>query len=127
MSLFGEAPEPKKPKVVKPRSENADAVLRIEARYTELFKERWKFEPKRNYGRDRKELGELERLWGETEVLDLLQLFFVTTDPKIVRCDYTVTAFCALAQHLKLNARRPQDERTIANLDAAARAMGRRP
>jgi hypothetical protein len=55
-----------------------------------------------------------------------LETFFATTDVRVNRCDYSVLAFYTLAQHLNLMDKREQtDRRTLANLDAVARATGR--
>lgn len=123
--LFG-APE-KKAKKKKERSANTDAVLRLEAAYCEAFEARWKFKPRRSYGRDRKHFSDLEQTWGEDEVMAIIGAFFATADFKVVRSDYSVGALYALAQHVRLLARRSVgDDRTLANIDAAARATGRK-
>ncbi len=130
MSLFGEndnAP-PKKPKP-KPRAENADAVQRLEMQYTDQFEARWGFKPRRNYGRERKELGELERQdgWGEMAIADLFPIYFSTPDTRITRGDYSLSDFVHNAQYLRQLARRIQLEpRTVQNIVAAQRAIGGR-
>ena len=40
--------------------------------------------------------------WSEEDVFALIDLFFSTTDPRVVRSDYSVGAFYALAAHLQL-------------------------
>jgi hypothetical protein len=103
-------------------------VTRLEGRYTELFEARWGFKPRRNYGRERKELGELERQegWGEAAVAALLPVFFRTVDPRVTRSDYSLSEFCRCAQFLRQLPKRVQlDERTSANVAAAERAIGR--
>lgn len=101
------------------------AIARVEARYIERFEAKFGFTPKIAYGKERKLLQGLIAPWGESDVLALVDEFFATTDPKIVRSDYTLTAFAYHAQHLKLHGHRT-DDRTADNIDAATRAMGKR-
>jgi hypothetical protein len=129
MTLFGddETAVPAK-KAKRPKMENADAVARIEERYVELFAQRWGFAPLRNYGRERKALGELERQegWGEQAVLDLLPVYFTTADRKIVSGDYSLSDFCRNAQFLRqLGKRVSVDPRMADNIAAARRVVGR--
>ena len=130
MTLFGETENavPAKPKRAKrPPAENAAAVQRLEAKYTELFEARWGFKPTRNYGRERKALGELERQegWGEEAVAALLPVFFRTSDSKITRGDYSLVYFVQNAMYLRQLAKRVMlDPRTQGNIDAALRAAG---
>jgi hypothetical protein len=130
MTLFGEGGETtavaKKAKAKRPRAENADAVQRLETAYAEQFERRWGFKPIRNYGRERKELGELERQegWGEAAVAELLPVFFSTADRKVTSGSYSLSEFVRTAQYLRQLNRR-LDPRTAENVDAARRAIGR--
>lgn len=76
-------------------------------------------------GRHFKEMLESLKLAG---MLDLIDVFFSTTDSKVVASDYTVAALYRLAPHMRLLDRRsgPRDRRTAENLDAASRATRRR-
>ena len=87
------------------------------------FVRRFGFKPVINGGKDATLLKKLIATWGEAEVLALIGRFFETTEPRVIRSDYSVGAFAACAQSLKIG-KRP-DARTSDNLDAAARAMGR--
>lgn len=67
--------------------------------------------------------------WGEDVVRELVRLYFTTTDPKVARDDYSLDRFFVHAQYLRLKLARNHrvvDARTAENLDAAARATGRR-
>lgn len=87
---------------------------------------RFGFKPDpRQYGRFGKELQLLLGAWGEDVVAGLIREFFETTDPRVLRSDYKPMDFVNLAQRLRLQGQR-LDDRTAENLDAAARAIGRR-
>ena len=60
----------------------------------------------------------------EAELLILLDDFFTATDPKILRTDFRPIDFLNVLQHLRLRraGRRPFNDRTAANVDAAVRA-----
>lgn len=78
-------------------------------------------------GKDGNHFKHLVATYGEEPTLRLVEEFFETTDPRVVRSDYTVGALFSLAQHLMLRrAGKPQDNRAIENADAAARATQRR-
>jgi hypothetical protein len=105
------------------------AVKHCIDRFHDGFLAKFGFKPDpRHFGRFGKELKPLLAAWGEAEVLGAIDAFFATTDPRIVRSDYTVMAFLGLAQHLRVRrtGRQPADERTASNVDAVARATGRR-
>jgi hypothetical protein len=103
------------------------AVKRMIDLFHTQFTVRFGFKPDpRHYGRFAKDVKALLSAWGETEVHDLIVLFFTTRDPRIVRSDYTTIAFVALAQHMRVRSGAQADERTVSNMDAAARATGRR-
>ena len=124
--LFGSSG--KKPKKVrKPRAENADAVARLEALHAELYASKWgglQYRPL-SIGRNRKHLADLERVHGEQEIA--LGLYFRTADRRVISGAYDIPDFFRLVPYLLLADRKgTQDERTLANIDAAQRAVGRR-
>lgn len=96
--------------------------------YHDLFKKRFGFKPVIHGGKDGSHFQKLIATWGAADVEWLIKEFFRTTDPRIVRSDYTVGALFGLAQHLMLkrSGHKNVDDRTAHNLDAAARATGRR-
>jgi len=79
-------------------------------------------------GKHGKKFKEMIAAWSETVVAELVQRFFATTDPKITNTDYSLDAFFGKADYLRLQQvrRRVTDERLLNNLDAAARATGRK-
>jgi hypothetical protein len=81
-----------------------------------------------DYGRFAKEVKSMLASATEAELVELMDDFFTTRDPRVVRSDYKPMDFVWLAQHLRLkrNGRRTLDHRTVRDLDAAARATGRR-
>lgn len=78
-----------------------------------------------NGGKDGAHMKQMLATWGEPTVRALIREFFHTTDPRVLRSDYTIGALYGLAQHLllRLNGRAAPDTRTAENLDAATRAM----
>lgn len=92
------------------------------------FKERFGFPPVIHGGKDGSHFQKLIATWGEINTKWVIEEFFETSDPRVHRCDYTVGALFNLAQHLMLrrNGARNIDERTASNIDAAARATGRK-
>lgn len=98
------------------------AIKRCIDRYHERFIARFGFKPQIHGGKDGAHVKALLATWGEAVVLGLIDEFLSTTDPRILRSDYTIGALFNLAQYLRLRSTRP-DERTATNLDAAARAM----
>ena len=62
--------------------------------------------------------------WNDETVLALIEEFFTTTDPRIVRGDYTVEWLYTNAQYM-LTSRGRLDPLTAANVDAGRRAMER--
>lgn len=105
------------------------AVKRVADAFHDAFLERFGFKPDpRQYSRFGKEIKPLLATWGELEVLRLINEFFSTRDPRVVRSDYTMMAFLGLAQYLRVRqtGASTRDDRTLRNIDAAARATGRR-
>ena len=89
--------------------------------FFEKFSQKFGFPPKINGGKDGAHFKEILATWDVDVVVALVDEFFSTTDPRIVRSDYTIGAFYSLAQYLRLRGNRT-DDRTLANLDAASRA-----
>jgi hypothetical protein len=80
-----------------------------------------------DYGRFAKEVKAILASATEAELLMLMDDFFSTLDPRVVRSDYKPMDFVYLAQHLRLkrNGRKTFDQRVVRDLDAASRATGR--
>ncbi len=141
MTLFEDG-EPAKPKRVKKPATEADAaVKRCIDRFYDRFVAKWNrgvdvattpksqlVTPLVSGGKHGAQFKRLLAAWDEGTVLELVDTFFTTLDPQVVRSDYSYDAFFRLAQALRLaKARRqPVDDRTLQNLDAAARATGKR-
>lgn len=151
--LFGNVPEAKPKKIRKPKTESDGVVPRLFEVYRQEFRRKWnacaahrfvgcrrcgpewtaldplhEVTPLIQYGRDGKHLRDLADAWGEETTASVIREFFATTDPQVVRSDYKVSVLFIHAQRLRLAARvGNHDDRTISNLDAAARAMRRRP
>lgn len=98
------------------------AIKRCIDAYHDAFVKRFGCKPLINGGKDGTHFKHMLATWGEGEVLTLVQAFFETTDPRVRRSDYSVGAFYALAQHLRLRDERIDHYRTAANVDAVARA-----
>jgi hypothetical protein len=100
-------------------------AVRLETAFIERHRALWNCEPFRSsYSRERKLLKDMAVQLGEPEVLALIDQFFSNRNR---RGDYTVLDFGRQAAALRLERqRRPVDPRTAANLDAAARATGRK-
>lgn len=80
------------------------------------------------WGRVAKELTAMLAAATEDEIGQLMDDFFTTTDPKVACGDYRPMEFIFNAQRLRLRRQgtTQSDVRTGQNIDAAARAMGRR-
>lgn len=104
------------------------AVKTVIDLYHESFKARFGFKPVIHGGKDGAHVRQLLSLWDEPTVTGLVRQFFETTDPRIVRSDYSLGALFSLAQYLKLSQQKGtlNDERTASNHDAAARATQKR-
>lgn len=103
------------------------AIKRCIDAYHQAFLQRFGFKPQIHGGKDASHFKQLLATWGEPVVMELIEDFLSTTDPRVLRSDYTVGALYNLAQHLRLRREGHRiDERTAHNLDAAARAAGRR-
>ena len=99
------------------------AVKRVIDAYHAAFLVRHGFKPIIHGGKDGAHVKQLLAAWGEPETLILVARFFATTEPRVLRSDYSLGALFSLAQYLRVE--RP-DARTADNLHAAARAAGRR-
>lgn len=86
------------------------------------FVSRFGFKPQIKGGKDGAHIKSLIATWGEQEVLDIISAFFRTTDPRVLRSDYSIGALYSLAQHVRLRGMKIADPRTAENLDAANRA-----
>lgn len=106
------------------------AIARIIGEFQRAHLARFGCKPLRpEYGRFAKELKEMLAAADETELFDLLADFFaVPADPRVERTQYRPMDFVRLAQYLRLRRRGAcaSDARTLDNLDAVARATGRR-
>jgi hypothetical protein len=61
-------------------------------------------------------------------IFELIDRFFASADPKVTSGDYSFLTFYRLAPHLLLaNQRQDRNDSTLANLQAAARAVGALP
>lgn len=117
----------KAPRLFEDEAKRPVPVQRVIDRFHDKFLARFGFKPDpRGFGRFAKDVTTLISAWGEDEVVGLIDDFFATRDPRIVRSDYTQAAFLNLAQYLRVRHGNVRDERTAANVDAAARATGRR-
>lgn len=79
-------------------------------------------------GKDGAHFKKMVATWGEPTVLALVDEFFTTTHPRVVRSDYSVGALFQCAQHLIVanTGQTLPDQRTAENVDAASRATRRR-
>jgi len=110
---------PKKRRSPKPGADHG--IQRCIGLYHDTFLARFGFKPQIHGAKDGAHIKSLIAAWGETDVVVLIVEFLTTTDPRIVRSDYTLGAFYNLAQYLRLRHTRT-DERTANNVDAAMRA-----
>lgn len=133
-------------KVRKPRKSLGDMTIeeriasgtmsmRLLGHYMKHYVARWGFPPflvldpkTKSPRRDLKIFGDFGRQWGEAVVLDLLQEFFTTTDPRITRSNYMATDFQYHAPRLRM-ARAGGDvhDKTASNIHEISKAMGRKP
>jgi hypothetical protein len=80
-------------------------------------------------GKHGKQFKELIAQWGQPAVEEVIDRFFATTDPVITRSDYSYDYFLLKAQYLRLAGvrnTRQLDDRQLHNMEAAARATGRK-
>lgn len=122
MALFGDPVPPVKEK--KPKAESGP-VVRVETVYKDLFQAKFGFAPTIKFGRDRKALKELLGAWPEDEVLAQLAPF-IQRDIRSTRDSFSLYDFCMQAQRLRIERAAGPNGRTAQNVDAAARATGRR-
>ena len=140
--LGGDEPPAKKPRKATKAKEADGAVARLFDVYRDEFRRKWnrfapdgtliepEVTPLIQYGRDGKSLKDMKDAWGEAAVADLIRDFFASTDPQVVRSDYKIQVLFREAQRLRLNAHgrngHARDQRTLENMDAAARAARNR-
>jgi hypothetical protein len=126
-ALFPDAePRPRKPRV---KPDVDPAVKRLVDAFHAKHVERHGVAPLRpDYGRFAKEVKAMLDSATEAELVGLIDDFFVSRDPRVLRTDYLPMDFVRIAQYLRLqrNGRRRHDERTLRDLDAATRATGKR-
>ena len=142
-SLFDDEAAVHKPKrKAKTPKETDGAVARLFEVYREEFRRKWnrfapdgtlvppEVTPMIQYGRDGKHLKDMKDAWGEEAVAQVIRDFFASTDPQVVRSDYKIAIVFREAQRLRLNAHgrngHARDQRTVENMDAAARAARNR-
>lgn len=128
-TLFGDDPAAKKKRTPKAKPEADGRVVMLEAGFVARHEARWGVKPLLTpYGKNRRHLKDLAGQLPDDELLALMDLFFSTRDRDVERSDYTIGAFVRLVPHLRLLERRTGAPRgrTADNLDAAARATGRR-
>lgn len=78
--------------------------------------------------RDLRILGDLGGQWGEEVVVDLIELFFATTDPRVTRSNYATTDFQFHAPRLRhAQAGGDISDKTAGNIHEISKAMGRKP
>ena len=112
------AKTPKIPKAPNP------AIKKVIDAFHVAFLARFGFKPVIHGGKDGAHIQKLLATWDEETVLWLVAEFFATTDPRVLRSDYSLGALFSLAQHLLLRHQKGAltDERTAQNFDAASRA-----
>lgn len=128
--LFGEMDDAAKKKAKrKPREVRPDSPCqRVLAAFRKAYIARWAVNPHIVYGRDAKQAKGLIDSWGEQAVLDTVQQFFETTDPKVEHAwnaDYLFPHFMRVAQYLYLRRTNgpATDRRTAENVDTITRAL----
>lgn len=99
--------------------------------------ERWTFPPflaidpkTKSPRRDLKIFGDFIKQWGLPVVLELIETFFSTTDPRVTRCNYSATDFQYHAPRLRMaQAGGGSDisDKTASNVHEISKAMGRKP
>ncbi len=123
------APPPKK---VKPESDGS--TVRVQAAFKAAFAKRFGAETKQLWegkiARSRKSFKALVEAAGEETVVNvLIPEFFASSDPQVERTQYEPWDLERLAQRLLLNRVRKngsgQHARTAANVNEAAKAMGK--
>lgn len=78
---------------------------------------------------DLKILGDLGEQWGEQVVIELIVLFFTTTDPQVRRCrSYNTKDFQYWAPKLRMSQHGGDvADKTASNIHEVSKAMGRKP
>lgn len=119
------SPAPSRKRKKKDPSE-IEPAKRLLDRFHVLFIARHGCKPIISGAKDTSLLKKLIATWGEPTVEGLIHEFLspAQRDPRVLRSDFSVGAFYMLAQYLMLRKGRAlPDDRTIGNIDAAARAM----
>lgn len=118
--------DPPKP-ARKKKAPSDGSVQRCFDAWARLFEAKWHMKATHiSPGKDGRHFKDLVRAFGDERTLELMARFFATTNPQIARSDYSVGAFFRLAQTLVLDDMKIDDARTLSNIDAVARATGRR-
>lgn len=110
----------------------SSATVRAEDAFKAAFSQRWTDTPLiyGNIGRNRAILKRLvEQLGEDTVVTVLIPEFFTSTDPQVVRLQYTVPDLERVAQRLLINRNgreRKLHPRTAENLAEAKKATGKK-
>lgn len=130
--LLGERPEPKPKKKRERRAVNDGGVRECFDRFQIGFIRKWnrpntaveqQMRPMFRGGKDGKHFKNMIATWGKDTTLSLIDEFFESTSPRVVKSDYSVGALFICAQQLLIERQRIVDPRTAANVDAAHRAM----
>lgn len=122
--LLGEGPLPgKEPAKAKPATN--PAIKRIIDYFHTAHIKRHGIKPIIHGGKDATNIRRLLDTLDESEVELLVDVFFSTADPRVLRSDYHIGSFVSLVPHLRLllaGSRRQVDDRIAATVDAARRA-----
>jgi hypothetical protein len=126
--LLGGAPKPRKKRAPAAAATEGDgAGARLVARWVDGYVAKFGLKPDlRRVGHLGRDLKELASQWGELEVADVIDRFFTSTDPAIVRCDYSVPAFLALVPRLRLPSGSGLNARTQERVNEVRKSMERR-
>lgn len=127
-SLFGDVEIDAPKKRTRATATNGD-VARVIDGFHDRFVVKFGFKPKISGGKDgvlaKQLLAWAQDDGGFATVCELLDEFFASVDPRVVRSDYTFGAFASLAQYLRVKRANPvasMDRRTLENIEAGARA-----
>lgn len=118
-----------RPRKTKPKPATDPAVKRLTDAFHERHVARHGVPPLRpEWARFAKEVKAMLTQASEAELTMLMDDFFASRDPRVLRTDYLPMDFVRVAQYLRLkaNGHRRHDDRTTRDFDAAARATGRR-
>lgn len=104
-----------------PKKAKTDPTAReLVAMFHDEFFTRFGFKPDpRQNGRLGKDFKTMLTSWSVDELKAVIQLFFRTKDPQVMRSDYSPAAFLRLAQHLRVRSVEPsRDDRTLRDAEA---------